>query len=376
MSVLVVGAGFAGAVHARVLAEQGYDVVVIDKRDHIGGNCYDYLDSTGVRIHKYGPHLFHTSNQRVVDWLSDFTDWVPYEHRVVAKLSDGKLVPLPVNLRTVNIVFNQDLKCEADARDFLAKRAIPMPANAVRTAEDHLHSIIGTELTDLFFRPYTKKMWDMDLSTMDAAVVQRLQIRFDHEDRYFPNDSFQAMPKHGYTKLFENIFDHKKISVRLDTQFAGNMLDQHDYCFNSMPIDLFFDKRFGELPYRSIKFDLRRVEAHEAPDHVTINYTDTGRHTRETWWHNIPNHVHGDGRKVVCTVEEPCDYKDNNFERYYPVKTHDGRLDAQYQKYRALAEDLEKIEFIGRCGLYQYLDMHQVINQSLMNAGRWLNERA
>jgi UDP-galactopyranose mutase len=369
---LIVGAGFGGAVYARELADAGFAVEVIDKREHIGGNCFDYVTDAGVRVHKYGPHLFHTSNRQVVDWLSQFTEWLPYEHRVVACLPDDRLVPMPVNLDTVNAVFGTDLQDADEVAAYLAGRTILR--DKIASAEDHLFAKIGPELTDLFFRPYTKKMWGFDLSEMDAGVVRRLEIRTDRENRYFPNDSFQAMPAKGYTHLFERLFDHENIRMRLGTEFSHDMLPRYDVCFNSMPIDEFFDYKFGHLPYRSIRFHVKEVDADAASSHATINYTDLGSYTRETWWHNIPGHRQSDTGKVIRTIEEPCDYKDNAFERYYPVKTSDGRYDKIYEQYQALAKSNDRVLFIGRCGTYQYLDMHQVINQSLIGVRKWLKE--
>ncbi len=370
-TVLIVGAGLAGAVYARVLAEYGLKVHVIDQRDHIAGNCYDYLDATGVRVHKYGPHLFHTSNQRVVEWLSRFTDWIPYQHKVVARMDGGQEVPLPVNRATVNAVFGTDLKTSADVMAFLKGKTEHRAQ--IRTAEDHLYAHIGPTLTNFFFRPYTRKMWGTDLQDMDAAVVRRLQIRMDDEDRYFPGDTFQALPKDGYTALFQRLFDHPEITVETGKPFERKMLADHDYCFSSMPIDAFYDYQLGELPYRSIRFHTSRVARAQAPRHVTINYTDDGPFTRETWWHNLPGHCREEGQDVPVTVEEPCDYKDNGMERYYPVKTHDGRYDKLYDRYKMMADAEQNLSFIGRCGTYQYLDMHQVVNQSLTGAGKWLS---
>lgn len=371
--ILIVGAGFAGAVHARELADAGFHVEVIDRRDHIAGNCYDYLHPTGVRVHRYGPHLFHTSNMRVVDWLSRFTRWLPYEHKVVVRLPDGRLTPMPVNLDTINAVFGTDLGTPEEAAALLASRRVVR--DPVVSAEDRLFATIGPELTDLFFRPYTRKMWQMELCDMDAAVVRRLQIRTDRDARYFPGDSFQAMPAHGYTALFEKIFASERITLRLGTPFAKGM--EHDYaaCFNSMPIDEFFDFDLGELPYRSIRFHLSEEERTTAPHHVTINYTDAGPYTRETWWHNIVGHDQGGGPKVLKLVEEPCDYRENGRERYYPVKTSDGRHELVYARYAARKVEGCEMHFIGRCGTYQYLDMHQVINQSLINVHKWLEAR-
>jgi UDP-galactopyranose mutase len=369
--ILVVGAGFAGAVHARELAEAGFEVDVIDARIHIGGNCFDYVHPCGIRVHKYGPHLFHTSNQRVVDWLSRFTSWLPYEHRVVARLKDNRLVPLPVNLDTVNAVFGTKLETPEDVASLLASKA--EPRDPIISAEDYLYSHIGPELTNLFFRPYSLKMWNLDLADADASVVRRLQIRTDRDNRYFPADTFQAMPNEGFTRVFERILDHDRIHVRLGEAFVAETAVAYDACFNSMPIDEFYGFDLGELPYRSIRFHLSEVPERDAMRHAVVNYTDDGIYTRETWWHMIAGHDIDPGVTALRTVEEPCDYRDNNFERYYPVKTTDGRYDRLYRQYAERAEADKHMAFIGRCGTYQYLDMHQVINQSLVNVSKWLN---
>lgn len=368
--LLVVGAGFAGAVHARELANAGHEVDVIDKRDHIAGNCFDYVHDCGVHIHRYGPHLFHTSNNRVVEWLSQFTGWLPYEHQVVALLDDGRKVPLPVNLDTINAVFGTGLDTADDAMSYLA--SVALPRSPVISAEDHLYSTIGKALTDLFFRPYTKKMWRLDLSEIDAAIVRRLQIRTDRDPRYFPTDTFQALPTDGYTKAFERILDHDRISVWLNTSFSRDDMAGYDASFNSMPIDEFYDFDLGELPYRSIRFHVSDHLAETAEDHTTINYTVAGPYTRETWWHALPGHRVHETSNVLRTIEEPCCYRDNNFERYYPIKDRDLMYQGLYERYAARAAVDDQMFFIGRCGTYQYLDMHQVINQSLAHVSKWI----
>ena len=378
--ILVVGAGFAGAVHARTLAEAGYTVDVIDRRSHIAGNAYDEVDANGLRVHRYGPHLFHTNNERVVEWLGRFGEFVPYEHKVQALVGaphfdEDRFVPLPVNRRTIEAVFDVSLPDPQAVTAFLENQAEPMEAPL--NAGDHLNSQIGRTLTDLFFRPYTRKMWALDLEDMAPAVVQRIPLRTDDEDRYFPNDKFQIMPRHGYTRVFEQILDHPSIRVRLSTEFDKSMLAECAHCFNSMPIDEYFDETFGPLPYRSIRFhhDDRAVddERGAAP---TINFTDAGPITRETDWGRLPHHRVREGARKTVTREEPCDYRDNDLERYYPVKTSDGRYDAIYRRYKELAETEGNITFIGRCGTYQYLDMHQVINQSLVGANAFVASRA
>ncbi len=306
-----------------------------------------------------------------MDWLSRFTAWVPYEHRVVARLGDGRLAPLPVNLDTVNTVFGKTFVSAAETEAFLAE--IAERPERIETAEDHLYSVIGRELTELFFRPYTKKMWEMDLAEMAPAVVRRLKVRPDRDPRYFAGDTFQAMPKDGYTAMFAAILDHPSITVELGRAFDRSDVAGFGHVFNSMPIDEYFDFAFGELPYRSIRFHTSSVAAAEASSHVVVNYTDDGPFTRETWWHNIPAHCPVPGAMVTRTIEEPCDYRDNDMERYYPVKSHDGRYDALYERYKARAADEGGMTFIGRCGTYQYLDMHQVVNQSLAGVGRWMS---
>ncbi len=373
MKVLIVGAGMAGACYARELADAGHDVSVIDRRDHIAGNCFDFTSATGVRVHRYGPHLFHTSNMRVVEWLSRFTEWEPYEHRVVARLGDGRHVPLPINVQTVSGVYGINVTDAEAVRELLEREVVQR--DPVSSAEDHLYATIGPRLTDMFFAPYTEKMWNLRLSDLDPAVVRRVQVRIDTDDRYFPTDTFQAMPRAGYTAMFNEILRSPRISVSLSTPFKHEMEADYDICFNSMPIDEYFENCYGELPYRSIRFHHSVHAFSGAPKHVTINYTHREPFTRETWWHNIPCHRLDGGQDVVRTVEEPCDYRDNNLERYYPVKTLDGRYDKIYKKYQDLAAGFAKVNFIGRCGTYQYLDMHQVLNQSLIGVSKVISSR-
>ena len=369
-NILIVGAGFAGAVYARQLAEKDYHVTVIDKRDHIAGNCYDYVDDTGIRIHKYGPHLFHTSNMAVFDYLSRFTKWVKYEHKVVVRVGEKKFVPLPINIQTINTIFNKSFESEEDVKSFVD--SLTIKNQEIINAQDWLYDKIGERLTNIFYRPYTKKMWDLDLKNLSYSVVKRIKFSFSNEERYFPNDSIQFLPDRGYTELFRNILDHKNINICLSEKFCKSSLKEYTYCFNSMPIDEYYDFKFGNLPYRSIKFKHLITESDTSSGHVTINYSDSSKHTRETWWHNIPGHHIQRKDLFIKTQEEPCDYKDNNHERYYPVKTSDDRFGRIYKKYRDLKE--ENIVFIGRCGTYQYLDMHQVVNQSLLNVNRWIKD--
>jgi UDP-galactopyranose mutase len=370
--ILVVGAGFAGAVHARVLAEAGFTVQVIDKRPHIAGNAYDYTDANGIRVHAYGPHLFHTKNKNIVEWISRFGTFVAYEHKVRALLPGGGFAPIPVNLDTVNAVFGTAFETAAQVQAHLAKCAVPNAAPA--NAAEYLLANIGATLTDLFFRPYTQKMWGFALEDMAVAVVKRIPLRFDRKDTYFPDDDIQIMPRDGYTALFEAIFAHPGISVALNTAFSKSMLRDYDFCFNAMPIDEYFGACLGELPYRSLRFHHESCTGVPVQGWSVTNYTDMGRFTRETCWHVLPHHLVQNTGRHTRTREEPCDYRDNAMERYYPVKTADDRYSALYERYRQLAAAEKNLRFIGRCGTYQYLDMDQVINQSLRSAQNFVTE--
>lgn len=329
--ILVVGAGLSGATVARYLAENGFIIDVIDKRNHVAGNAYDYEDKYGFRIHKYGPHLFHTNNTTVVDWLSKFTEWVPYKHKVKALLEDGSFVVLPPNRKT--------------------------------------KKVLGDRIVDVLFRPYTKKMWGLELEEIDPAVINRIPIRDDENEYYFPNDSFQALPKEGYTSMVSAMLDHSNIKTSLSTEFCKSMEPNYKHIFNSMPIDEYFDSCFGELPYRSIKFTNTYFPTSRLFETATTNFTHKGPQTRVTEWRHLPGHG-SSNHLTALTFEEPCDYKENNFERYYPVKDISGRNRNLYKKYLELTPP--NITFIGRCGQYVYLDMHQAVSSSLSVAKSFL----
>lgn len=332
--ILIVGAGFSGAVLARELAEKNYQITIIDKRDHIGGNAYDYLNEHNIRIHKYGPHLFHTSNTKVIQWLSKFTEWTPYKHKVKAMLSDGRLVTLPVNKETADIVGEN-------------------------------------KLIDTFYRPYTQKMWGMSLEDVDSSILSRVPIRDDLNEYYFPNDDFQALPTEGYSNLFEKILAHPNIKVKLKRAYIKGEDSEYYHTFNSMPIDEYFDFKLGHLPYRSIRFHTSTAMIPQLFPVTTVNFTHDGPCTRVTEWKNLPN-SYNPKFCTTFTIEEPCDYTENNFERYYPVKDKNGYNRELYKRYSNLASTT--MTFIGRCGLYAYLDMHQAINSALEISKKFAQE--
>lgn len=367
--ILIVGAGFAGATVARELADSGrYQVHIIDRREHIAGNAYDPVDTElNLRIHRYGPHIFHTNDQDIFDYLSRFTEWLPYTHRVEALVEKIGYVPLPINRTTINKVCRQNLIDDADVIAFLDKIRCPhqQPSNALEVAE----SIYGVELTQLFFARYTKKMWGIELSELPASVLRRLPVRHDDNPNYF-NDKIQAMPKQGYIRLFENMLDHPNISISVNCAFDKGMEKDYEHVFNSMPIDVYFDQCFGPLPYRSIQFVHEQLASHEQPV-ATINFTDEGPYTRRTDWRMYPGCNLG-AKSVLLTREVPCDYAENNYERYYPVKTVDGAPQALFRRYHAEANKVPNMTFIGRCGQYIYYDMHQVVANSLKIARDFL----
>jgi len=325
MQYLVVGAGFSGAVVARELAEAGHIVKVIEVRDHVGGNAYDYTNEHGIRVHKYGPHLFHTNNKIVYEYLGNFTQWVPYQHKVKALLDDGRYATLPVNRITKDMVGEENV-------------------------------------IDIFFRPYSKKMWGMGLEELNPEILNRVPVRDDDNELYFPSDLYQAMPKDGYTAMVENILRHQNIEVCLGTPYNKEENVLYDHVFNSMPIDQYFDFKHGYLPYRSMRFETLTLPLPVALPSTTLNFTHDGPQTRVTEWKHIP--CHGDNKYfTTLTFETPCCYTENNFERYYPVKDADGKNRAVYKKYKE--EKSGNVTFIGRCGLYAYLDMHQAVNSAL-----------
>lgn len=326
--ILIVGAGLSGSVIARECAQSGHDVTIIEKRDHIGGNCFDFLNEHNILVHLYGPHLFHTSDQEVVDWLSRFTDWISYKHIVKAKLSNGQLVTLPVNRNTVQVVGRENV-------------------------------------IDTFYRPYTKKMWNKDIEELDPSILNRVPIRNDDNEFYFPNDTFQAMPSLGYTNLFENILNHKNIRTELGTPFIDKMLDQFDFVFNSMPIDEYFKFSLGKLPYRSIKFHTTTLQIPNVFPVATVNFTHDGPCTRVTEWKNIPNAESFNPSRFVTTltVEEPCADYENNNEPYYPVKDASGINRNIYERYALMTP--KNMLFIGRCGTYSYFDMDKAVRFAL-----------
>ena len=358
---LVVGAGFAGAVMAERLASQsGRRVLVVDRRPHIAGNAYDVEDDAGILIHQYGPHIFHTNSAEVFEYLSRFTGWRPYEHRVLADVR-GHQVPVPINRTTLNTLFDAGLETEADAADFLAARAEPV--TTIRTSEDVVVSSVGQELYRLFFRGYTRKQWGLDPSELDKAVTARVPTRTNTDDRYF-TDTYQAMPDKGYTAMFAAMLDHPNITLRLATDFAAvRDVVTYDLLVFTGPIDEYFDQRYGALPYRSLRFEHRTLPLAQHQQVAVVNYPDEAvPYTRVTEY----KHLTGQQSPVTSVTYE---YPAATGDPYYPIPRAENQ--ALFKRYEALTLAEPDVLFVGRLATYRYYNMDQVVGQALATWRRW-----
>ena len=350
---LIVGAGFAGSVLAERLARgSGKSVLVCDRRPHIGGNAYDHNDAAGLLVHKYGPHIFHTNSPEIFEYLSNFTEWHPYEHRVLSSVR-GELFPMPINLDTINKFFGRDYNGD-EAVAFLATLA--EPRESLRTSEDVVVSQVGRELYENFFRNYTLKQWGVDPSQLDAQVAARLPVRTNRDDRYF-TDRFQSMPRYGFTRMFENMLDHKNIEVTLDSDYRE--VRKH-VAFRSLiftgPIDEFFNFRHGKLPYRSLEFEHSTLNRPWFQKVGVVNYPNEHRFTRITEF----KHLTGQNHAQTSIVHE---YSREEGDPYYPIpRPANAEI---YAKYRSLAESVENVYFVGRLATYRYYNMDQVVGQAL-----------
>jgi len=350
---LIVGAGFAGAVLAERLArEGGKKVLIVDKRNHVGGNTYDYFNKDGLLIHKYGPHIFHTNSRDVYDYLGQFTTWRPYEHRVLASV-DGMLVPIPINLNTINTLYGLNLSSD-EVEHFLNSKA-EKKARIV-TSEDVVVNKVGRELYEKFFKGYTKKQWDLDPSELDASVAARIPTRSNRDNRYFA-DTYQAMPLHGYSRLFESLLSHPNIKVMLNTDYK-EIEDAIPYkkMIYTGPVDYYFDYCYGKLPYRSIDFVFETIDTDIFQSTGTINYPNEHPYTRVTEFKYLTGQIHP---KTTVVYE----YPKADGDPYYPVPRPENT--ELYKKYQRLTEELDNVYFTGRLATYKYYNMDQVVAQSL-----------
>ena len=350
---LIVGAGFAGSVLAeRIASQRGESVLIVDRRNHVGGNAYDRFDKAGLLMHQYGPHIFHTNARSIFDHLSKFTAWRPYEHRVLADV-DGQLLPIPINLDTVNRLYGLSLE-EDEVEAFFASKAEHVPQ--VRTSEDVVVSRVGRELYEKFFRGYTRKQWGVDPSQLDKSVTARVPVRTNRDDRYF-GDTFQFMPLDGYTRMFETMLAHPRIKVMLQTDYR-EVRDQipHRRLIFTGPVDEYFDYRFGRLPYRSLSFEHVTLEREWHQPVAVVNYPQTQPYTRVTEYKHLTGQVHPN---TTLTYEYPRASGDP----YYPIPMDANA--ALYKRYETLARATPDVWFVGRLATYRYYNMDQVVGQAL-----------
>ncbi len=355
---LIVGAGFAGSVLAeRLAAGSDKKVLLCDRRPHIGGNAYDHYNEAGILVHKYGPHIFHTNSREVFEYLSRFTEWRPYQHRVKASV-DGQIVPIPINLDTINSLYGLNLT-SFEVDEFFKK--VAEPVERVKTSEDVVVSKVGRELYEKFFRNYTRKQWGLDPSELDASVTARVPTRTNRDDRYF-TDTYQAMPLHGYTRMFENMLDHPNIKIMLNCDYREI---EKDLPFSDMiytgPVDAYFNYCYGKLPYRSLEF---KHETHDMPVYQqapVVNYPNEHLYTRVTEFKYLTGQEHA---KTSIVFEFPKAQGD----AYYPVPRKENN--ELYAKYKTLADATTKVHFVGRLATYKYYNMDQIVAQALTTYGK------
>lgn len=366
---LIIGAGFAGIVLAERLASQlGQSCLIVDKRDHIGGNCFDEYDAHGVLVHRYGPHYFRTNSPRILDYLSSFTAWNPTVYRVKS-FTDGKFYSFPINLQTFEEMTGRT-SSESEFAAYLEANRLPIaqPANS----EEVILSQVGRELFEKFFRGYTLKQWRKEPRELDASVCGRIPVRTNRDDRYLRED-FQALPREGYTRMFERMIRHPNIKVLLRADFRE--IRTHVACRRIIytgPVDEYFNHCYGPLPYRSLTFERQSFTGEELASRVAIsgrpgfwqpalqvNYPNTEAFTR------IVELKHATGQRIENTTivrEYPADYGFGN-DPYYPIPTPAAHT--LYQKYQSLAERENNVHFVGRLATYRYYNMDQVVGMAL-----------
>jgi UDP-galactopyranose mutase len=350
---LIVGAGFAGSVLAERLARgSNKKILLCDRRPHIGGNAYDHYNEAGILVHKYGPHIFHTNSREVFEYLSRFTEWRPYQHRVRASV-DGQIVPIPINLDTINTLYGLSLT-SFEVEEFFKR--VAEPCEQIRTSEDVVVNAVGRELYQKFFRNYTRKQWGLDPSELDSSVTSRVPTRTNRDDRYF-TDTYQAMPLHGYTALFEKMLDHPNIKVLLNCDYREieKEIPYREMIYTG-PVDSFFEYRYGKLPYRSLEF---KHETHDAPKFQSapvINYPNDHLYTRVTEFKYLTGQEHP---KTSIVYEFPQAEGDP----YYPVPRKENA--DLYARYKTLADATPNVHFVGRLATYKYYNMDQIVAQAL-----------
>lgn len=369
---LVIGAGLSGAVVARELAEAGKKVLVIDKRDHVAGNCYDFVDKeSGFRMAEYGPHFFHTNSERVWSYCQRYSEWTPWEHRVTAKVGEHH-VPVPCNITTVNKLFGLEIKSEAQMDEWLKSEQIPAPAGGPKDSRDVALSRVGNRLYEMLFRGYTRKQWEKWPEELEASVLARIPVRNNWDDRYF-TDPHQALPKNGYTAFVGNILDHPNVEIRTGCDYFE---EQHCFgdgkfekCFYTGPIDRYYSHLgWDALEYRTVTFKPEVVATATPQARIQptsqVNYPSADiPFTRITEYKHLPNQPTPSGLLDVDKSILVTEYSTGKGEPFYPVPA--SKNTALYEKYRALAEAEKKVVFVGRLASYKYFNMDAAILNSM-----------
>ncbi|PTR01582.1 UDP-galactopyranose mutase [Mucilaginibacter yixingensis] len=355
---LIVGAGFSGAVLAeRIANELNKKVIIVDKRNHIGGNAYDYYNEYGILVHKYGPHWFHTNEKKVFDYLSQFTEW-RYHYHIVKTYVDGSLLPIPINMDTINELYGMNLTSPKEVQAYFdsVKLDIKVPQNS----EESVLSQVGEDLYNKFFKNYTLKQWEIHPKDLAASVTARIPTRVNRDNRYF-TDKYQCMPKHGYTAMFNNILNNPNISILLNTDYK-NIINEIPYktMIYTGAIDSFFDYKFGKLPYRTLRFEHETLEKTFVQPVQQINYPNDYDFTRIVEW----KHATGQQSNMTTITREFSELATDSSEKYYPIPREDNQR--LFEKYRDEADKLESVIFCGRLADYKYYNMDQVVARALM----------
>lgn len=356
--ILIIGAGISGATLAERYASLGKKVVIIEKRNHIAGNCFDYIDENQILVSKYGAHLFHTNDEEVWEYVNRFGDWYPWEHKVIARVDD-KTVSIPVNITTVNILFEENISTEEEMKAWLDKnRVVFEPA---KNGEEAVLNRVGTVLYEKMFKHYTKKQWDKYPAELNASVLERIPVRTNYDDRYF-SDKHQALPKGGYTKIFEQMLDHPNITVLLDTDYfeVKDKYKGYEKLFYTGPVDRFFgfqEQLLEKLEYRSINFVTEHLDQEYFQENSVVNYPG-----EEVDFTRIVEYKHfGNQKSEKTTIVR--EFTVDEGEPYYPVPNEKNQL--IYEKYKTKADALEDVYFVGRLANYKYFNMDQAFKNAL-----------
>ncbi|WP_027377805.1 UDP-galactopyranose mutase [Kaistella palustris] len=358
IDILIIGAGISGATLAERYASLGKKVLVLEKRDHIAGNCYDFINENGILVSKYGAHLFHTNDEDVWEYVNRFGSWYPWEHKVVARVDD-KTVSIPVNITTVNTLFDENISTEEEMKNWLDKnRVVYEPA---KNGEEAVLNRVGPVLYEKMFKHYTKKQWDKYPAELHASVLERIPVRTNYDDRYF-SDKHQALPKGGYTKIFEKMLDHPNITVLLNTDYfdVKDQYSGYEKLFYTGPVDRFFEFKeqlTEKLEYRSINFITEHLDQEYYQENSVVNYPG-----QEVDFTRIVEYKHfGDQKSDKTTIVK--EFTVDQGEPYYPVPNEKNQL--IYEKYKEKADALKDVYFVGRLANYKYFNMDQAFKNAL-----------